>query len=360
MKKLLIDLIKIPSVSSDIDKLYEIVDFVEKQFDWLNCYIERFSFNNKPSIIISNFKWKWADIVLNWHLDVVPPSEDNQFEPVEKDGKLFARWAWDMKAGDTIIITLMKNLLKNNFKRKKVSLILTTDEEVGGFDWVWELTKLWYGWDLILIPDSWNLDTIIHAEKWIIHLEADFFWVSAHASRPWLWENATDNLFKFYQLLKNYIQNDKKLLVNKSHWWSSVSLNVINGWKATNMLADKVTWKFDIRYTEEFEKNELLSQINLFLKQTNWEIKNKLVWDLLYTDSSDTSLQKYLNICKTITPSAKFNKEHGASDARFFAAKWAKVILHRPSCANLHSKKEYVVLDEIEKIYTCYEKFILS
>jgi acetylornithine deacetylase/succinyl-diaminopimelate desuccinylase-like protein len=56
IKKILNDLIKIPSVSSDIEQLHKIVDYVENYFKSTNAIIERFEFNNKPSIVIKNFE----------------------------------------------------------------------------------------------------------------------------------------------------------------------------------------------------------------------------------------------------------------------------------------------------------------
>jgi acetylornithine deacetylase/succinyl-diaminopimelate desuccinylase-like protein len=56
IKKVLVDLVKIPSVSSDIEKLNEIVNYVENYFvDIPNFFIKKFEFNNKPSLVISNF-----------------------------------------------------------------------------------------------------------------------------------------------------------------------------------------------------------------------------------------------------------------------------------------------------------------
>jgi hypothetical protein len=55
MEKLLIDLLKIPSESQNLEELNNIVDYVENFFKGTNAIIERFIFNNKPSIIISNF-----------------------------------------------------------------------------------------------------------------------------------------------------------------------------------------------------------------------------------------------------------------------------------------------------------------
>ena len=360
MKKLLVDLLKIPSISSDIKQLHKIVDYVENYFKWTNTIIERFEFNDKPSIVVKNFEWKKADIVLNGHLDVVPASEEKQFEPIEKDGRLYARWAWDMKAGDTIIIKLMKDLLDNNFQNKKISLILTSDEEVGWFNGVEKIVELWYTWNIVLIPDSGSKSKIVYAEKWIIQLTTEFSGVSCHASRPWFGENAIDNMFKFYSLLKNYIQNDSKLYGLKEHWSSSVSLNLVEGGKATNMLADRVQAKFDIRFTEEFKLDNLVKQIKNFLFKTNWELKNILTGDLIYNDPSNHLIQKYLQIAKKYVNDANLIKEHWNSDGRFFAKTGSVILFHRPSCWNLHWKREYVVLGDLNIIYKIYKEFILS
>jgi acetylornithine deacetylase/succinyl-diaminopimelate desuccinylase-like protein len=333
---------------------------VENYFKDTNAIIERFEFNNKPSIIIKNFSWKKADIVLNWHLDVVPISEENQFFPYEKEWKLFARWAWDMKSWVAIMMKLMKNLINQNFEDKKISLILTTDEEVWWFDWVGKLVELWYIWDIVLIPDGWDLENIVYAEKWIIHLNIEFYWKSVHASRPWLWENAIDNMIKFYNLIRIYIENTKKLYYKKDHWWSSVNLNVVNWGKATNILPDKVNAKFDIRFIEDFKLKDLLEKIDDFLKITNGKIISQINWELLYTDPYNEHIQKYLNIAKKYNKNIILNKEHWASDGRFFAEKGAVVLLHRPNCGNVHWKKEYVELDNLEVIYDIYKNFIIK
>ena len=361
IKELLIELIKIPSVSSDIEQLHKIVDFVENYFKDTNWIIERYEFNQKPSIVIKNFEWKHADIILNWHLDVVPPSEEGQFEPYEKDGKLYGRWAWDMKSWDAIMMKLMKDLLSQNFKDKKIALILTTDEEVGGFDGAAKIVdQVGYNWDFVLIPDGWNAKEIIYAEKGIIHLTVKFYWVSSHASRPWLGENAIDNLFKFYQILKNYIENPKKIYRQKDHWGGTVFLNIVNWGKAVNMLADEVEGKIDIRFTEEFNLKELVNFIKKAVIYNNGEVKNIIVWDRLYSDPSHPLVQKYLSIAKKTYPEVSLTKYHSACDGRFFSKDGNVVLLHRPNFANAHWKKEYVVIDDLEKIYKVFYDFVTT
>ncbi len=359
MKKLLIDLLRIPSVSSDISQLHKIVDYVENYFSGIDCIIEKFEFNNKPSIVVKNFEGKKADIVLNWHLDVVPPSEENQFDPYEENWKIYARGAWDMKSWVAIMMKLMKDLLKAGFSKKKISLILTTDEEVGGFDWVKKLVNLWYTGNIVLIPDAWYLDKIVYAGKGFIHLDLEFYGKSAHASRCWLGDNAIDNMINFYTFIKSYIQDDKKLYYDDNHWGSSVCLDVVEWGKATNMLCDLVKAKIDIRFTEDFTLDSLLDLIDKGLKRFNGKLVNLLTGDLLFSSPDNIEIQKYYKIAKNYIPNVELGKEHWGSDWRFFSAAWSIVLLHRPTFGNGHWKKEWVKVKDMEIIYNIYKDFIL-
>ena len=100
-------LIRIPSISDDLDSLYKITHFVNDYFEGTNLWIRYHEKNLKPSIVISNHDWFDFDIILNWHLDVVPPFDATQFEPLIKWNKLYARWAWDMKDWAAIMMVLM-------------------------------------------------------------------------------------------------------------------------------------------------------------------------------------------------------------------------------------------------------------
>jgi acetylornithine deacetylase/succinyl-diaminopimelate desuccinylase-like protein len=47
-------------------------------------------------------------------------------------------------------------------------------------------------------------------------------------------------------------------------------------------------------------------------------------------------------------------QEHGASDGRFFADTWSVVILHRPTCDNIHGNDEWVQISDLETLYALY------
>lgn len=354
-------LIRIPSVSSDIEKLNEITDFVEAEFsEYKNAHIQRYIFNEKPSIVIQNFEGFEADIIMNGHLDIVPPSEENQFEPIHKDGKIYGRGAGDMKAGDAIMITIMKEIFENNFTDKKISLILTCDEEIWGEDGAKEIVELWYtASQWVLVPDSGSTNEVVIAEKWIFDLEVLVHWKWGHSSRPWLSDNAIDKTYALYQELRTYIQDEEKL-ASSDHWSSTVSLTKIESWTANNVIPETTKALFDIRITEDFQ-DVIAFEKNLrtICAKYDAEILDIFHAELVYTDPNNTFIQEYMRTYeKILWKKPDIKKEHGASDGRFFASKGMPLILHRPSCENIHGKQENVEIESIEKIYDIYRNFI--
>jgi len=357
---LLYSLIKIPSISSDIEKLNEIIDFVENEFSqYKNAIIKRYEFNSKPSIVIQNFEWLEAEIILNGHLDVVPPSEDSQFHPYEEDGKIFARWSWDMKAGDAIMITLMKDIFENNFTDKKVCLILTCDEETGWEDGAGEIVKLWYtASQWVIVPDSWSLTSIVTSEKWIIDFGVKVIGKSWHSSRPWISINALERTFELYKELKNTIETESKLTEDNWYWWSTVQMTMLEWWTATNVIPETARAHFNIRVTEDFTMDWLKTELQEIVKSYG-TMSEYQEGSLVYTDPESEFVQNYLASCeKVLGFSPEIKKEHGASDGRYFAEKGMPLLLHLPTCKNIHTKWEYVEKEAIFQIYDCYKVFI--
>jgi len=106
------------------------------------------------------------------HLDVVPPGEgwtNPPFEPVEKDGKLFARGTQDDKGPVMAAFLAMKWLKDLGVEpQKRVRLILGTDEERN-----WGCMKHYFEKEEMpsvgFSPDA--KFPVIHAEKGLIDLE---------------------------------------------------------------------------------------------------------------------------------------------------------------------------------------------
>ena len=363
--KLFKDLLKIPSVSSDIPELEKIIDYVENYFsENTNAHIQRYTFNSKPSIIIQNFKGLESDIILNGHLDVVPAIEEWQFDIIEDDQKIFARGSGDMKSWVAVMMVIMKEILEKKYTEKKVCLMITTDEELGWWDGVKKIVELWYTANsCVLIPDSGSVSEITIAEKGIINLEVSVTWKPSHSSRPWLGDNAINKTMSLYKKLKEEFEETDKLTPSNDYWGSTVELTMISWGIATNTIPDNVYAHFNIRITETYkDTDKFLQDIKDIVTQYDWTVDSVMLWELLYTPEKLDVVQRYLQIAKKYTwnNDIKLIREHGASDGRFFAKKWIPVILQRPDTEFIHMAGEYVVKQAIQDIYHIYRWFIFD
>jgi len=362
---LLDSLLKIPSVSTDISELEKIITFVEGYFsENTTAVIKKYTFNAKPSIIVQNFEWLEVDIILNWHLDVVPPSEEGQFEPYEQDGKIFARGSGDMKSGVALMMVLMKEVLENNFTDKKICLMITTDEEIWGQDGVKKLAELWYtARECVLIPDSGSVTEITIAEKWIVDIDVEILWKSWHSSRPWLGDNAIEKTMNLYKELKERFEEGEKLTPQNEYWGTTVEMTMISWGTATNVIPESAKAHFNIRLTETYaDTHDFLATLNDIISSYDGKITSLMQWSLVHTNENAPVIQKYLDTAKRTTwlHTIRLTREHGASDGRFFAEKWIPVILHRPDTEHIHSKWEYVLRQAIFDIYDIYRAFIFD
>ncbi len=367
MREKLLNLTKwfagIPSVSSDIEKLNEVVSFVEnyvKENAKGKYFLEKLEFEAKPSIIIKNFDGKEADIVLNGHLDVVPPSEENQFDFYEEDWKLYGRWTWDMGAGCAIITELMVEILNSGFSDKKVMLLLTTDEEIWWENGVSKLVESGYTWDVVLIPDAGAINEIVYKEKWLCDVEFEIYWTSCHSATPWEGDDAIEKTYQFYREVKNTLEDNEIIYWGKNgRWWNSVVMSKISWWTMTNAVCWVIKGHLNIRFTEKITPEELEALIDDLLKKYGWKRLSFFIGSLLYSPKENEYIQKYLKICKrNLWEEVCLVHEHGASDGRYFSEKWSVVLFHKPTDFWLHSKGEYVVIDDLEKVYNCYREFV--
>ena len=124
IKKDLLNLLKYKTIKENFNEINELIGYVKKELKDYN--IKEMKIGEYNNLVISNTEDKNLDIIFCGHIDVVPC--DN-YEYYEKDGKVFGRGTFDMKGQ----VASMMSLLKFNNTNKKIALILTSDEEIGGY-----------------------------------------------------------------------------------------------------------------------------------------------------------------------------------------------------------------------------------
>ncbi|HHX58453.1 MAG TPA: M20 family metallopeptidase [Candidatus Moranbacteria bacterium] len=350
-------LVAFRSVASQPSEKRLVLEFAEKWFKENNITTKWFDSKNSPSLLATVKGLEKKTVVLVAHLDVVPAPDKMFITRVEGD-KIFGRGVLDNKGCAAILMLVLKRLKKIDQKHPTVKLLLTTDEEEGGFEGVGKIIKMKniLKPDAVFIPDGGGENLIVTKEKGAIHLLADFRGKAAHGSRPWEGVNALDRGWEFLNALKKEINYNEKTIKNK--WKSTISLGRVEGGEAINQVPDLAEFGIDIRFTEEVDPVELLKFIKKKIKKIG-RIKKIILVDRFQSDEKDKIIMLYQ---KTVNNYFKgrvnFGFGHGASDARHFNNLGVPVWLHYPKGGEHHGDNEWISIDSVEKmIYALVDFF---
>jgi succinyl-diaminopimelate desuccinylase len=310
------------------------------------------NFSGYNSLIVSPQNTN-VKMVLSAHVDVVPGS-DNLFNPKQVDGKIFGRGTSDMKFAVACYLHLLNSV--PNLHKKGVSVVLTSDEEIGGTNGTSKLNKLGYfKSDIIFLPDGGDNFSLITAAKGVLHIKITSKGKSAHASRPWEGVNAIDKLNKGWQKLRQQMP-----IINRKSWKNTCSLTKIEGGSVVNRIPDLASFYLDIRFTDKSSLNSIIKTVrNCFGYDCDFQI-------LASGESYKINLtNNYIKKIKSIAKN-KFDvklqktRDYGSSDARHLNLKKTPLIMFKPKCAGHHSNNEYLEIPSLNTYFNILKEFVTS
>ena len=326
-----------------------------------NSSVHKISNLNTPNFKYSGHK---LHITLQSHVDVVPGPRD-VFKPKIKEGFLYGRGASDMLFAVAVYIEALKRLFKLQnageiSKKIRLDVLLTSDEEIGGFNGVKYFVDNGYNPDIVFLPDGGDNWNFVLQEKGVLHIKLEAFGKSAHGAYPWKGENANILLFKAYEQIENVIENLAKSvpeevkqvakLAKVEHWHPTINLGRVQGGEATNKIPDYACAKIDIRFTPENSVQSIFNKIKESLKNFEQTIKlTKLVdGEPMFIDKNNKFLNKIEEVLNKAGIKYGYTLDHGASDARFFSAKGIPVIMIKPEAYDHHADNERVSVKDLE------------
>ncbi len=314
-----------------------------KALEWVSSQIPKgykrkiVIYNNHPSLIVGE---KSPKLCLQGHIDVVP-AKDDFFRAKIVGSKLYGRGAYDMKFAIACFLEVLKEL---DPKKHSIGMLITSDEEMGGFYGVKKVLEDGYSPENCIIPDGGENWKAIKRAKGVLHLKIEAAGKPGHASYPWEGDSANQKLLDFLQDLRKGFTPSKK-----DDFKSTINIGVLQGGVATNQIAESAFSKVDIRFTDKKEERRIKEKINQLKKK----YKGVKVEEIAYGSSflADTKSKLFV----TFKDVAKKNKRnvltqlsHSSSDARFFGEKRIPTLIVRPKGGGAHSQKEWVDVNDLE------------
>lgn len=337
--ELLKELIKIDS--STREKANGAIEYCSKYLEGHGVTGEIFDNNGFKSYVATIGEGD-KTLVLNGHLDVVSGKEE-QFVPVEEEGKIIGRGSADMKGGCVAMMSAFVRLMDEKDKLKsKIMLQLVSDEETGGVNCSGYLVDKGFLGDFVICTEPTNLKISLQA-KGIIRLDVESSGISAHGSRPWEGKNA------ILKSIENYSIIEKLPIMNVGSEFyknSTANLAFINGGDIYNRVPEKSVMGLDIRYVPSLDPQDIIDEI---VKSVDGKVTVKAVEAGVNVDQNNFYVQKFNEVVMRHLKidSPEFTAQHGGSDARFFSKLGIPAIEFGPRGDFWHGDNEYAEKESI-------------
>lgn len=202
-------------------------------------------------------------LLLNSHLDVVPPSEQHPFPPfdaVEHEGAIYGRGSVDAKASGAAMALALVGLHRSGWlpTNGRLLLALTTCEEIGGdYNGLQQLRPHLPPISAALVGEPTEMQPCV-AQKGLLILNLHARGRSAHAARAHLGQNAIYAAAKDLLRLEAFAFEKEDPHLGKP----TLTTTVIQGGKAKNMIPDVCSFTLDIRSTPAYSHDELIALID--------------------------------------------------------------------------------------------------
>ena len=276
---LLKEILAIPSVNG-ADNEGAVAEFIanylkEKHIDAFVQQIDETHAN-----IIAKLEGKSSEtVVWNGHLDTVPYGNTEEWNtdpsiPVEKNGRIYARGASDMKSGLAAMVYLLGEIGESGEKPEQTILFLgTCDEEKSGLgaEKILEEIDLSSG-SLLLIGEPTGCKLGV-AQKGCIWAQLNISGKTSHGAYPEEGYNAVEYGMKIVCRIKKWVTEYKHRVLGTA----TAQVTMIQGGIAPNMTPDFAEILLDIRTVPGISAEDVEKKIKKIcreeVEETNGEVK---------------------------------------------------------------------------------------
>lgn len=342
--ELLQDLVRIPSPSLEEDA---VASFLQAYAGGHGLHLERDGNNVWASVGSGPRR-----LLLNSHLDVVPPSRNHPFapfDPVILDGCVYGRGAVDAKASVAAMTSAVLELAGEGFRPAGGSVLLALtacEESYPEHNGLRHLRPRLPEIHAALVGEPTDMLPVV-AQKGLLVLRATAHGRSAHAARAERGENA------ILKAMHDIRQLDA-LVFEREHpvlGLPSLAVTTIHGGTARNVIPDSCSIEIDIRTTPAYTHDETVAIVKGRLQSTVEVHSERII--PLSTDADED----IVCACLSAIPGAVPQGSPTASDWLYLAD--VPTVKIGPGSSELsHTAGERVAVAAIEDAVAAYKRII--
>ena len=350
------DLILIPGTASQPDDIDRGMAFVRNHLESLaHITLNEFRHRGHPSLIACPDGVPHPDILLCGHLDVIDHPDPAVYRSTLRDNRIYGAGAGDMKGALAILLELFRDF-HTRYPSASLGLVITSDEETGGEAGLGYLVHdVGLRCKAAIIPDGGSLHDVTVEEKGLIHARLTAHGHAAHAARPWLGNNALEQLMRNVARVQKHFASPPRAELDEDNWEPTSAVTMMSTPNRTiNRIPQRAEAIMDIRFPPPHTVDTI----------------ERLVTDHLDSDVTYERIisaapahlnpdPRYLEIMQAVTGRpARLVRTAGGSDARFFSDIGIPVMMSRPLVGELHSDEEWIDIASMITHYRICEQYL--
>ncbi|NOX16628.1 MAG: succinyl-diaminopimelate desuccinylase [Epsilonproteobacteria bacterium] len=359
LQNLFLKLLRYKSITPNDDNSLE---FIEKYMSGFNAI--RLDKNDTKNLLLYKKFGDGEHLCFAGHIDVVPPGvgwDSDPFEPIIKDGYIYARGSQDMKSGVCAFLQACKDT--QNF-RGTLSIVLTSDEEgdakFGTIEVLKYLKDKNFLPDFAIVAEPTSEDTFGDAirigRRGSINGVLEIFGKQGHAAYPQKSLNPVNLIAPILDSLAGHYFDDGDDDFAPSQL---VITDIRAGMEVTNVTPGVLKLMFNVRNGVKTSKEDIQNYINFLFKGLDYNLS-------LYQSAKsfvtkrDSRIVKLLQkiVKQTTNIEPKLNTSGGTSDARLFAEFGVKTVELGVVNNRIHAINERCKFQEIEDLKKVFDRII--
>lgn len=324
-------------------------EVIEKSGHFLD--IQRHTEKGFHSLTASTRGTKTPTVLLQAHIDVVPAPESLQYRVIGDE--IVGRGVYDMLFAAAFYLTFIEEH-KDELNKYDIGIMLTGDEEIGGFNGVEFLLNTGYGAEVCVLPDAGMGDgDLTIAAKGVYGFDLIAHGIAHHSARPWEGDGAGNKLIHMlHEVIGEFDMSERSN--------STVTISRLSGGDADNKGPSEVAAHVDIRYKDQSDLKRIRDVVDEICKNYGGSI-DKIDYGADYQTGTNKYTDELAKIYKKHSgKEMTYSKAHGSSDARFFSERGIPVIMMRPMGKGAHSDYESISISSLGKFYILLEEFTLK